>query len=54
MSSAVGSMPIAESFAFSFLRLKKSFRCACVVPSFTRRWLLRMKRRMYARIHQAA
>ena len=26
----------------------------CVVPSFTRRQLLRMNLRMYARIHQAA
>ena len=54
MSAGVGSIPIAASFAFSLLRLKKSLRCACVVPSFTRRQLLRMNRRMYARIHHAA
>jgi hypothetical protein len=42
ISPGVGSMPIAASFAFSLLRLKKSFRWACVVPSFTRRQLLMM------------
>jgi hypothetical protein len=53
-SASVGSIPIAESSARFFRRLKKSFRCACVVPSFTRRQLFRMNRRMYARIHHAA
>ena len=46
ISACVGSMPMAESFAFSLLRLKKSLRWACVVPIFTSRQLLRMNRRM--------
>ena len=51
---STGSPLMAESFDFSLLRLKKSLRWACVVPSFTRRQLLRMNRRIYARIHHAA
>ena len=54
ISACVGSMPIAESFAFSLFRLKNSFRCAWVVPILTMRQLFRMKRSMYARIHHAA
>ena len=37
-----GANPSCSSFSFSLRRLKKSLRCACVVPIFTRRQLLRM------------
>ncbi len=47
-------MPRAESRCFSLLRLKKSLRWVCVVPTFTSRQLFKMNRRMYARIHHAA
>ena len=42
ISAGFGSTPMAASFAFSLFRLKKSLRCACVVPSFTSRQLLMM------------
>ena len=47
---ATGHMPWLKKT----LALGSGLIADCVVPSFTRRQLLRMKRRMYARIHHAA